>query len=107
VVGGSGAKNVLVRAIGPTLGGAFGVTGAVSDPQLTLNSGQTTVASNDNWGGGSTLASAFSSVGAFVLPAASRDAAVVARLDPGSYTVQVSGVGGATGMILVEIYELP
>jgi autotransporter-associated beta strand protein len=107
VVGGGGTRNVLVRAIGPTLGIAFGVGGAVSDPHLTLYSGQTAVASNDNWGGGATLASAFSSVGAFALPAGSRDAAVAASLNPGNYTVQVSGVSSATGLILVEIYELP
>jgi hypothetical protein len=28
-------------------------------------------------------------------------------LDPGSYTVQVSGVSGATGISLVEVYEVP
>ena len=106
VVGGSGTKNVLVRAIGPTLS-AFGVGGAVVDPQLTLYSGQTVVASNDNWGGGATLSAAFSSVGAFALPATSKDAAVVAGLTPGNYTVQVSGVGGVTGTVLVEIYEVP
>jgi len=107
VVGGSGTRNVLVRAIGPTLGSAFGLSGAVGDPQLVLRSGQAVVATNDNWGGGTTLGSAFASVGAFALPAASRDAAVSVGLSPGSYTVQVSGVGGATGMILVEIYEAP
>jgi hypothetical protein len=107
VVGGSGTKNVLVRAIGPTLGSAFGVPGAVSDPQFTLFSGQTAMTTNDNWGGGSTLGFAFASVGAFALPATSRDAAVLASLGPGNYTVQVSGFAGATGMILVEVYELP
>ena len=107
VVGGTGARNVLVRAIGPTLGSVFGVTGALSDPQLTLFSGQTALAANDNWGGGATLESAFASVGAFALPATSRDAAVVASLPSGSYTVQVSGPAGATGLTLVEIYELP
>ena len=107
VVGGTGTKGVLVRAIGPTLGSVFGVPGAVVDPQLTLYSDQTPIATNDNWGGGAALTSAFSSVGAFALSAASRDAAVVASLTPGSYTVQVSGVNGATGLILVEIYELP
>lgn len=107
VVGGSGPKNVLVRAIGPTLGSAFDVSGAVIDPQVTLLSGQIIVASNDNWGGGAILSSAFSSVGAFALSPTSRDAAVVASLNPGNYTVQVSGVGGVTGMVLVEIYELP
>lgn len=107
VIGGVGARSVLVRAIGPTLGSAFGVGGAVSDPQLVLNSGPTAIAANDNWGGGATLGAAFASVGAFALPANSRDAAVVAGLNPGNYTVQVTGVGGATGLILVEIYELP
>lgn len=107
VVGGSGTKGVLVRAIGPTLDSAFGVSGAVGDPQLSLQSAQAVIAANDNWGGGSPLAAAFSSVGAFALPATSRDAAVVAGLNPGNYTVQVSGVGGATGTILVEIYEVP
>jgi hypothetical protein len=107
VLGGTGSRSVLIRAIGPTLSSAFGVSGAVSDPRLTLNAGQTAVAANDNWGGGATLGSAFNSVGAFALPANSRDAVVVAELNPGNYTVQVEGVGGATGLVLLEIYELP
>lgn len=107
VVGGNGAANVLVRAIGPTLKSAFGVGDAVSDPQVTLFGGRVAVVANDNWGGSATLSAAFSSVGAFALPTGARDAAVIATLNPGSYTVQVSGVAGATGMILVEIYELP
>jgi len=28
-------------------------------------------------------------------------------LNPGGYTVQVSGVAGATGSALIELYELP
>jgi hypothetical protein len=32
---------------------------------------------------------------------------LVATLEPGSYTAQVSGVGGTTGVALVEIYQLP
>jgi hypothetical protein len=107
VVGGNVPKNVLVRAIGPTLGTAFLLGGVVSDPQLALFSGQTVIGANDNWGGGAPLTSAFASVGAFVLPATSLDAAVTAALSPGNYTVRVSGVAGATGTILVEIYELP
>ena len=107
VVGGNVPKNVLVRAIGPTLGTAFLLGGVVSDPQLALYSGQTVIGANDNWGGGAPLASAFASVAAFVLPPDSKDAAVTAALSPGNYTVQVSGVAGVTGTILVEIYELP
>lgn len=106
VVGGSGTKTVLVRAVGPTLG-VFGVDGVVGDPQLALFGPAGQIVANDNWGGGPTLTAAFTQVGAFPLPATSRDAAVVTTLAPGNYTVQVSGVGGTTGVALVEIYEVP
>ncbi len=106
VIGGSSARRVLVRAIGPTLA-AFGVDGTVADPRLTLFAGQTERGGNDNWGGGSSLAAAFNQVGAFALAADSRDAALLATLEPGNYTVQVSGVGGTTGVALIEVYEVP
>ena len=64
------------------------------------------VAANDNWGGSPTLQSAFTQAGAFALPTGSNDAAVFVRLPPGGYTVVVSGVGGATGTALVEVYDL-
>jgi hypothetical protein len=32
---------------------------------------------------------------------------MVLTLLPGAYTAHVSGVGGATGVALLEIYELP
>jgi hypothetical protein len=105
VVGGSGTKTVLIRAIGPTLG-SFGVAGVVTDPQLALFQGPNQIATNDNWGGSAALSAAFTQVGAFPLPPTSRDAAVVTTLVPGAYTVQVSGVGGTTGVALVEVYEV-
>jgi hypothetical protein len=108
VIDGTSTKKVLIRAVGPTIGAApFNVPGAVADPQLTLFSGQTSIGSNDNWGGTAELTAAFAQVGAFALPAGSRDAAVLATLSPGSYTVQVSGVGGTTGTAIVEVYEVP
>ena len=108
VLGGSTSRQVLIRAVGPTLGAApFNVPDVVADPQLALFQGQTRIAQNDNWGGGSALATAFAQVGAFALPATSRDAALLATLQPGSYTVQVDGVGGTTGVALVEVYEVP
>jgi hypothetical protein len=108
VVDGTGPKRVLIRAVGPTIGAApFNVAGAVADPQLTLFSGQTSVGTNDNWGGTAELTAAFTQVGAFALPATSRDAAILVTLQPGNYTVQVSGVGGTTGVAIVEVYEVP
>lgn len=108
VIGGLESKTVLIRAVGPTLAGApFNVPGVVANPQLTLFSGQTGIGTNDNWGGAAPLTSAFGQVGAFALPANSLDAALVATLLPGNYTVQVSGVGGTTGVAIVEVYEVP
>ncbi|WP_414661321.1 immunoglobulin domain-containing protein [Horticoccus sp. 23ND18S-11] len=107
--GGSGAaKTVLIRAIGPTLGVApFNVGGAMADPKLELFSGQAVIAANDNWGGDAQLTAVGGSVGAFALAnAASRDAILLVTLAPGSYTAQVSGVGGG-GAALVEVYEVP
>lgn len=107
-VGGTGTKTVLIRVVGPTLGEApFGVPGVVADPQISLFAGQTMIGSNDDWGGGAELTAAFAKVGAFALPAASRDAALLATLQPGGYTVQARGVGGTTGEALLEIYEVP
>lgn len=107
VIGGTGAKTVLIRAIGPTLGAApFSVPGVVADPRLTLfGAGGTVLGENDNWSG-EALQAAFDGVGAFRLPAGSRDAALLVALPAGNYTVQVNGVAGATGVALIEIYEV-
>ena len=43
-------------------------------------------------------------VGAFALPEGSADAAFVVTLPPGAYTIKASGVGGGTGVALVEVY---
>ncbi|MBI5689186.1 MAG: DUF1800 family protein [Verrucomicrobia bacterium] len=106
VIGPGADKRILVRAVGPTLGAApFRITGALADPQLTLvSSTGTVVATNDNWI--SSDASTFSSVGAFALPANSRDSAIVTTLASGSYTAQVTGANNGTGIALVEVYEV-
>ncbi|MBI5380968.1 MAG: PKD domain-containing protein [Opitutae bacterium] len=106
VVGGSTSKKILVRAIGPTLGG-FGVSGALSDPKLEVRNGDTKVGENNDWSGTDALKTAFTATGAFTISDNSKDAAIVLDLPPGSYTAQVSGVNGTTGVALVEIYEVP
>ena len=101
---GEGKRNLLIRAIGPTLF-LFGVPGVLSDPKLEIYQGSTKIGENDNWS--STLSTTFSSVGAFGLTQGSKDAAITVSLPAGSYTVQVSGADGGVGEALVEIYELP
>lgn len=112
VVGGNTAKKVLVRAVGPTLARApFNVAGTLADPQLRLVRGaDLVVRENDNWESGNDaalVADAASRVGAFPLAAGGRDAALLLSLPPGTYSAQVTGAGAATGIALVEVYEVP
>lgn len=107
VLGGAASTKVLIRAVGPTLGD-FGVPGVVADPQLTLFNGQSVkIGENNDWGGTAALTAAFGSVGAFALPTASKDAALLVTLPPGNYSVQATGTGTTTGVALVEVYEVP
>ena len=110
VVGGSGTETLLIRADGPALTG-FGVTGALATPTMVVTSQSTgaTLATNTGWGTNSNaaqIASTAASVGAFALASGSADCAVLVSLQPGAYTVQVSGVGNSTGVALAEIYEV-
>lgn len=110
-VQGDAPKQVLIRAIGPSLT-QFGVTGVLADPQLALfrQGANTPIQQNDNWLSAPNVAQlglVSAQVGAFTLPANSRDSALLVTLDPGNYTAQVSGVGNTTGVALVEIYEVP
>ena len=102
VIGGTGAKTMLVRAAGPALT-AFGVAGALSDPNLSLLSASTTLASNDNWLASD--AATMSTAGAFAFSSGSKDAALVATVSPGAYTVPVAASGGASGVTLLEVYD--
>ena len=108
VVSGDANKQVLVRALGPTIGAdPFNVPGAITDPMLTIyNSANTQVATNDNWGTDPNVASASATAGAFALANGSLDSALAITLTPGVYTAEVSGVGGSTGVGLVEIYDV-
>jgi hypothetical protein len=102
----SGSLPLVLRAVGPTLG-VFGVTGVLADPVLTLNTPgvSTPVAINDNWGGVANVAAAFTSVGAFALAPTSLDSATLAAANVGGLTVQVTGKGEASGVVLAEIYD--
>ena len=100
------SARVLLRVIGPTLS-QFGVAFPLADPVLTLFNAQgQVVARNDNWSDTDPigLAAAMQQVGAFSLPAASKDAAVLLDLPAGVYSVQATGATNATGVTLIEIY---
>ena len=104
-IDGTGSKQVLIRAVGPGLT-TLGVPGALSAPRLELyNSSQVLTHSNEAWA--SSLSTTFGAVGAFPLTVGSKDAALLVTLPAGGYTVQVSGVAGASGLAIIEVYEVP
>ena len=107
VVSGTQPRRMLIRAIGPSLA-QFGLGSLLVDPQLTLFHNGTQVATNDDWEisrSSAVIAATAQQVGAFALNPASLDAALLITLAPGSYTVVVTGVNGATGLALVEVYD--
>lgn len=108
VIGGATPRSVLIRVVGPTLG-TFGVSDALADVRAALYraGAGTPLATNEDWGGTPVLAAAFQAVAAFALPNGSRDAALVANLEPGDYVVQAANPGASRGSALIEIYELP
>ncbi len=109
VVAGSAPKRMLVRAVGPSLAQA-GVTGFVARPALSLFSGSRLIAQNTGLASSPdaiAITQAGVEVGAFTLTAGAADAGVLVSLMPGLYTAQVSSGDGATGVALIEFYELP
>jgi uncharacterized protein (DUF1800 family) len=99
IVYGAGQKNIAVRARGPSLP----LPGALSDPILELHDASgAIVAQNDNWR--TTQETALTNAG--MAPPHDKDAALITVVSTGSYTVVVRGVANATGLALVEVYDL-
>jgi hypothetical protein len=113
IVGGGDTQQILFRAIGPSLAvDGTPVPGALQDPQLDLHDAQgTLIAHNDNWREepdgtlNGTRQNQISGTG--LAPTNDAESAILYLFPPpGSYTVIVSGVGGTTGVALVEAYRL-
>ena len=109
-IGGTTAKTVLIRALGPTLGSLFNLPDAMPDPRVAVfAAGATTsFAVNDNWGGDAQILTLNNLVTFPPTSAASRDAIMILTLNPGGYTVEARPVAGSSGgSVLAEVYELP
>ncbi|MFO1450365.1 MAG: hypothetical protein U1F61_19550 [Opitutaceae bacterium] len=110
IIGGSGPRRVLIRAVGPGLA-RFGVPSPLANPSLILWKGNTQIGANDDFSTGTnvdtTLSDQFAVVGAFPLTLGSRDAALAVELEPGAYTAQIRGsTATETGEVLLEVYFL-
>jgi len=111
VVSGPLPRALLIRGVGPALKARFGMNGVLEQPRLKLVSHSgTVVATVDAWSEATqvdAIRTAAKRVGAFDLDEGSKDSALLVTLEPGIYTVQVSGADGGSGMALVEVYDLP
>jgi hypothetical protein len=111
IVQGTQPKRVILRAIGPKLS-QYGVRNAMADPRLELHdSNGALIASNDDWqttimGGIITSDQVQEIQNCGYAPEDLSESAIVANLSPGNYTAMVRGVNDATGVALVEVYDL-
>ena len=105
IIGGITPRNVIVRAIGPSLeSGGNPVAGRLENPTLELHDGQgALIAQNDNWRESDQVA-AIEATG--IPPSDDREAAIVRQLAPGNYTAVVRGAGDTEGIALAEVYDL-
>ena len=103
IIGDVASATVIVRAIGPSLA-AYGVSGVLSDPTLTIyDSSGSVIASNDNWQ--DNVNSIHIGRNGLAPPNPS-ESALVLHLPAGAYTAIVRGANDATGNALVEVYHL-
>lgn len=102
IVTGSGPRHLLLRGIGPSLS-QFGILNVHADPALELHGPSGfIIGSNDNWR--DTQEAEIIATGR--APSNDLESAIVADLAPGAYTAIVAGNADATGVGLLEIYDL-
>ncbi|MEO5719158.1 MAG: matrixin family metalloprotease [Chthoniobacterales bacterium] len=102
IVGGRTTKQIIVRALGPSLGGSG--LAVLADPTVELHgSDGQLIASNDDWASSSQQSDI---VATGLQPSDPREAALMATIPAGNYTAIVQGAGGSAGIGLVEIYDL-
>ncbi len=100
--GGKLSKTVVIRAAGPSLT-SHGISGALSDPILKLyDRNGTIIIANDDW----QTAQHLEIKATGLALSHERESAALATLPPGPYTAIVSGKNGASGVGLVEIYNI-
>jgi sugar lactone lactonase YvrE len=104
VVGGNGpvGTSILVRALGPSLA-AFGVTNPQPDPVIELRDASgTLLASNNDWRD----SQADAITGTTLAPSNDKESAILTSLHGGAFTAIVGSATGASGTVVLEVYNL-
>jgi uncharacterized delta-60 repeat protein len=97
---GQASQKVIIRAVGPSLS----VPGKMADPTLELHDGNgALLEANDNWVDSPNKQAIIDST---IPPPNNLESAIVRTLTPANYTAIVRGVGGSTGIAVVEVYAL-
>ncbi len=103
IVGGTTAEAVVVRGLGPSLSSSS-ITNPLPNPTLTIyDSSGIVIGQNDNWQD-DPGATGVQAVG--LAPTNPLESAILLTLPPGTYTAVLSDVNGATGVALVEVYNV-
>ena len=101
IITGQAAKKVVIRAKGPSLVDD-GVSNFIANPELFLFSGKVRIDENDDWRSHPNMAD----IPIELRPNNDKDAVISRELAPGAYTAIVSGVGGSTGIGIIEVFEV-
>ena len=123
IIDGAAPKAVLIRGRGPSMSTApLFVPGVLADPVLRLFSGQSVIAENNNWQDAPSCGGLSCSTpvqitatgmdpcqpnpGQASAPAGcALESAILIILNPGAYTVHLSGANGIAGIGLIEVFE--
>jgi hypothetical protein len=104
IIEGESAKQVLLRGVGASLGAA-GLSGVLADPSMELyDSTSTLIAQNDDWRQNATQKTQIEAMN--LAPADAKEPALLLNLEPGAYTALIEGVGGQSGVGMIEVYAV-
>ena len=105
IIQGPTAKRVIIRGLGPSLkANGQPIPGRLKNPTVALrDSNGAVIAQNDDWRD-SQQQGAIEASG--LAPSDDRESAIIRKLQPGSYTAVLRGVGDTEGIALAEVYEL-
>jgi hypothetical protein len=100
IVSGNVPKKVIIRGVGPSLTGL--VPNPLPNPTLQLNRDNTALTTNDDWR--DTQQTEIQNSG--LAPTHNLESAIIRTLDPGNYTAVLRDKNNASGIGVVQVYDL-
>jgi hypothetical protein len=104
IIKGGEPRNVVVRALGPSLS-ASGIQQVAGDPRLVVHREGASVASNSDWKQDSRADELIQKYPSLA-PSNEKEAALLLTLLPGAYTLQGINEDGTEGIVLLEAYDV-